>query len=73
MLRLLKRLVFNTVRYSAMSEAAKGSCNALVQEKWANFIGQLLQQQSETEEQRRFENTKENTLFDDVVNIQIMS
>ena len=56
-----------------MSEAAKGSCNALVQEKWANFIGQLLQQQSETEEQRRFENTKENTLFDDVVNIQIMS
>ena len=67
--RLLKRLVFNTVRYSAMNEAAKGSCNALVQEKWNDFIGQLLQQQRETEEQRILQNT----INDDVVNIQIMS
>ena len=52
-----------------MNEAAKGSCNALVQEKWNDFIGQLLQQQRETEEQRILQNT----INDDVVNIQIMS
>ena len=53
-----------------MSEPAKGTCNAMVQEKWADFIGQLMQQQRNTKE---YQSTIQNNLYDDGVNIQIMS
>ena len=67
--RLLKRLIFNTVRYSAMEEAAKSSCKALVREKWKGYIGQLLQINGQANEQKIFHKT----IYDEGVNIQIMS
>ena len=61
--------MFNTVRYSAMSEADKGVCNALVRAKWTDFIRQFQQVRREYEEEKHFQNS----IFDDDVNIQIMS
>lgn len=67
-LRLLKRLVFNTVRYSAMNEADKGVCNDLVRTKWTDFIRQFQQVRRKNEEEKHFQNP----LYDEV-NIEIMS
>jgi len=37
-LRFLKKLVFNSISYSALSEKYKSKCFSLVQKKWFDFI-----------------------------------
>ncbi len=38
----MKRLVFNTIRYSAMSDSDKTRCQAIVQTKWDEFIANTI-------------------------------
>ena len=52
-----------------MKEADKGVCNDLVQTKWTDFIRQFQQVRRKNEEEKHFQNP----LYDDEVNIEIMS